>query len=159
MAARTRPAASIASGVVAAGSVTTRNMSEPRKASAGASSKIRRVLARRRVVIRGRWWLWVFLARWELTLGTKDVVRWTSVRRAMTEGLRELDGQRLTGVQVDPADGRTRFSFDLGAELNVWRLTRKPTDDDSDLWTMYLPDGHVIIVKGNGAIVHKPASE
>jgi hypothetical protein len=132
---------------------------EPRKASAAASAKVRRIMARRLVVVRGRWWLWIFLARWELTLSSKDVIRWTSTRREMTEGLRELDGQRLTGVQVDPADGRTRFSFDLGAGLNVWRLTRKRSDDDSDLWTMYLPDGHVIIVKGHGAIVYEPGSK
>ncbi len=126
--------------------------------SAGASPPVRRHMARRHVAVRGRWWLWVFLARWQLTLGgTGEVVRWTSPRRARTEGLRDLDGQRLTALRVDPADGRTRFSFDLGAELDVWRLTRDRVGDR--LWTMYLPDGHVIVVTGNGEIRRKPETE
>jgi hypothetical protein len=114
-------------------------------------------MARRHVVARGRWWLWVYLARWRLTLGTKEVVRWTSPRRVRTEGLRDLDGQRLTVVRVDPVDGRTRFSFDLGAELEVWRLSRDRTD--GELWKMYLPDGHVIIVTGDGAIARRLVTE
>jgi len=39
----------------------------------------------------------------------------------------------------------------------VARLTRDRTEDE--LWTMYLPDGHVIVVTGGGGVVRRAASE
>lgn len=129
---------------------------EPFKTTS-ASQVVQRAAARRQIVVKGRWWLWLFLAQWRLTLRGEEEVRWTSRQRAKAEALRQLDGQKLMAVEVDSADGRTRFSFDLGAELEVWRLTRECVEDR--LWSLYLPDGYVIAVRGDGAILRVAGSE
>ncbi len=38
----------------------------------------------------------------------------------------DLEGQKLIRVRVNPKNSSTRFEFDLGAKLDVWKL-----DDDT----------------------------
>ena len=61
-----------------------------------------------------------------------------------------LDGQRLTGVTLEPLTGATEFAFDLGATLQVRRLVA----DDSDIWTLYKPNGYVLGIRGDGSCTH-----
>src|SRR5688572_14035512 len=84
---------------------------EPREARPDASDWMGKLLARRRITVRGRWGLWVYLARWRLTYADPRVVKWTSPKRATAEALLDLDGQKLTRVEVNRETGASRFDF------------------------------------------------
>jgi hypothetical protein len=128
---------------------------EPREVP-GASDWMRKLRARRLIFVRGRWWLWVYLARWRLTYTDGRVVKWTSPKRVTAEALLDLDGQKLTRVEVNRQTGATRFDFDLGLRLDVWRLTRKHLSDD--LWMLYKPNGYVLSARGDGSCHYRHAS-
>ena len=44
-----------------------------------------------------------------------------------------LDGQKLTEVRVDPEEGRSTFTFDLGGSLETWPYGDDPTEEQ---WTI-----------------------
>jgi hypothetical protein len=75
-----------------------------------------------------------------------------------------LDGQRLEGVEVDPGTARTRFRFDLGATLEVWRLGRGAATGrvlaelcgTRSLWTLHEPRGRVLSVREDGCFHRGP---
>jgi hypothetical protein len=125
--------------------------------SRSTSEVVRKLFARRLVTVRGRWWLWIYLARWRLMLGDERVVKWTSPKRALANALSDLDGQKLIRVEVDRHTGVTRFDFDLGASLEVWRLRRK--DTRKDLWLLYKPNGYVLSVRGDGTCYYRHESQ
>jgi len=100
--------------------------------------------------------LWLFRSRWTLSIQGLDPVRNTGSARRILEALRLLEGQRLTKTVIAPADGRTRFEFDLGATLDVRELDRS---SDSDIWSLYKPDRRVLSVRGDGAFSLGPGNE
>ena len=55
-----------------------------------------------------------------MTLDGVQLAHCESDDLTMARALRVLNGQALTEVDVEPADGRTRFSFDLGCTLLTW---------------------------------------
>ncbi|HKO54051.1 MAG TPA: hypothetical protein VJV79_40360 [Polyangiaceae bacterium] len=128
---------------------------EPQK-SAARSVRIRRQLSHRLVTVRGQWWLWLFWSRWTLSVQGLPSVRSTGSARRIGEAIRLLDGQRLTKTTVSHADGRTRFEFDLGATLDVRELDRST---DTDIWSLYKPDGRVLSVRGDGFFSLGPGNE
>ena len=77
-------------------------------------------------------------------------------RRAIEAAIALLDGQRLEGVAVNPANGRTQFRFDLGACLDVRRFDAR---SEGELWTLYEPDGRALAVRGDGRFTHQEASQ
>ena len=121
----------------------------PHRARPDASDRVRKQVARRLITVRGRWWLLVDVARWRLTHADGRVVKWTSPKRVTAEALLDLDGQKLTRVEVNRETGATRFDFDLGLRLDVWRMTRKHLGDD--LWKLYKPNGYVLSARGDGS--------
>ena len=62
--------------------------------------------------------------------------------------LGDLEGQRLTEIQVVPQTGATRFGFDLDTVLEVRRMHRGSKDD---LWLLYEGDKLVRLVRGDGS--------
>jgi hypothetical protein len=63
---------------------------------------------------------------------------WTTRPRIDRAG-REPNGQRLLDIRISPRGARTRFVFDLGAELAT-----KPYDRASEQWLLYEPKGYVL---------------
>lgn len=95
--------------------------------TASQSSAVRRNAARRLVTVGGRWWLWIFTSYWRLSYNGVVI----SNQRRYDSGkvrnmLCDLEGQKLIRVRVNPKNSSTRFEFDLGAKLDVWKL-----DDDT----------------------------
>jgi hypothetical protein len=119
---------------------------EPRRSSAK-SEAVRRVFAHRNVTLKGDWWLWIFCARWTLSIRGLRPVRSTGSERRIRQALRLLDGQRLVDVRIDPRNSRTRFTFDLGGVLDVRKLDES---EDSDIWKLYMPRRRVLSVRGDG---------
>jgi hypothetical protein len=128
---------------------------EPKKSTAR-SVRVRLQLSHRLVTVRGQWWLWLFWSRWTLSVQGLPSVRSTSSALRIREALRLLDGQRLVKTVISPADGRTRFEFDLGAILDVRELDRST---DTDIWSLYKPDRRVLSVRGDGFFSLGPGNE
>jgi hypothetical protein len=77
----------------------------------------RRTRARtRRSTVGGHWHLWIYCCHWSL-LGDTQLAHSESDDTTVHRALHVLDGQALTAVKVEPADGRTQFTFDLGCSL------------------------------------------
>lgn len=100
----------------------------------------------RHVFAKGEWRLWIG-GHWKLTLADGRVARGTSEYRDLLMALARLDGQRLCLVDVNPETGATRFSFDLGAILEVRRVSR---GDGYEIWALHRPDGMEFRISGMG---------
>jgi hypothetical protein len=101
---------------------------EPVAASAGASERVRKNLARRRVFISGDWHLWTQNAHWEIETRYENVNSDTFDASSLQETLNELDEQRLLSVAGGSDDGSCVLAFDLGASLALRRNAN--VDDD-----------------------------
>jgi hypothetical protein len=111
---------------------------EPRTPSPSSSRKVRTLLGRRGVIVRGRWHLWVTYCEWSVTVGGRTVGDSSSYRRKEA-AVRVLNGQRLLAVQTNARGARTRFTFDLGAELET-----RPYNRTYDQWVLFGPNGHLV---------------
>jgi hypothetical protein len=67
--------------------------------------------------IDGQWHLWIYCCEWSLTLDGTPLAHNESADLTMRRALRVLNGQKLTAVDIEPTDGRTRLTFDLGCFL------------------------------------------
>jgi hypothetical protein len=101
---------------------------------------------------KGQWWLWVWLSYWKLTLAGGRHVTSTSRQRDMALGLSRLEGQVLIDASVDAETGRTRLAFDLGATLDIRRMSAGTVEE---LWSLYRPRGYVFSVYGDGTHMHE----
>jgi len=110
------------------------------------SRRIRESATRRAVTVKGKWWLWVFCADWNLKVDSKYKASNKSNYNQKLMAMSRLDGQRIVSVKVNKKTGETVFSFDLGAKLEVRRFDIS----NSDIWTLYCPTGMVLSVMGNG---------
>ena len=119
------------------------------------SRKVRESFARRLVTVKGKWWLWVFIAKWKLSFEGKRAVTNLSSYQKIQRAIAKLDGQILTNAEINPKTGKTRFEFDLGGVLEVRRWGRK---SDDDLWMLYKPNGHVLTIRGDGEYSHQPGN-
>ena len=63
----------------------------------------------------------------------------STTSRRIDRAARELNGQKLVDVVINPRGARTRFVFDLGAELET-----RPFDRSREQWLLYEPGGHVL---------------
>jgi hypothetical protein len=119
------------------------------------SDAVQRMASRRRVTIRGEWWLWIYCCHWRLTSGDLQLATASSSFGRIERAAAELEGQQLVSVAVEPETGATRFAFDLGCVLHCRRFER---DTDAELWMLYKPSGYVLSVHGNGTFSHQRAS-
>lgn len=115
------------------------------------SEFVQRIARRRRVTVRGDWWLWISCCYWQLSASGQELATGASSLRRIERAIRELDGQQLVSVAIRPETGATLFTFDLGCVLHC-RRHEKNTDDE--LWTLYKPSGYVLSVYGNGTFSH-----
>jgi hypothetical protein len=114
-----------------------------------------RVPQGRVVKVRGKWFVWVYLAYWTI-VGPDGIRASTSTSFCRKRRVaRFLEGQRLVGVRLCPRTGKTVFTFDLGASLIVRRMEARSKDE---LWLLYEPSGYVLSIRGDGTFDHEPAS-
>jgi hypothetical protein len=114
------------------------------------SRRFREFSSYRRITVKGEWWLWILCAHWRLTISPSIAATGSSSLREKNVAITRLDGQRLTGMTIDSITGFSEFVFDLGAKLQVRRFTA----DDSDIWTLYKPNGYVLGIRGDGTYTH-----
>jgi hypothetical protein len=110
------------------------------------NENVRRQLQRRHVVPHGEWYLWIYMCHWRCT--ENNIVQGTdeSADADIIAAAACMDGQKLTSVEVEPASGRSKFRFDLGATLETW-----PYEDDNDeQWLLFTPGDHVLTYRADG---------
>lgn len=122
---------------------------EPRVAPPGASERLQRDLAQRRVCVRGAWHLWIYDCEWHVytgdtLIGDSDLQGTTKERINLAAA--ELNGQKLTRVTIDPQRGASVFHFDLGS-----RLETQPDGPNTKQWYLYQPDGNVLTYRSDGS--------
>lgn len=122
---------------------------EPHVPTPGASAAVRRLLARRRVTVRGQWHLWIHACKWHVFDGDRRIGDW-STQRKRDAAARFLDGQKLIDVTVPSRGARTRFTFDLGG-----RIDTTPYDRRSEQWLFYEPDGGVLTLRADRRFSHQ----
>jgi len=111
------------------------------------SPKVRRILRRRHVVTRGEWYLWIGICHW-LCMSEGHVLGTDlSPDDLIVEVARELNGQRLVSVEIEPQSRGTRFTFDLGGSLEI-----KPYEDEDkdEQWSLFTPEGMVFSYRADG---------
>jgi hypothetical protein len=126
---------------------------EPRVAVFSKSKRAQQLLARRLVTVRGEWHLWIYCCEWHVYTGHKlvgDSALESSSKRRIVRAARELDGQKLVSVTVDPSCGGSTFRFDLGS-----RLETRPYED-SEQWMLFEPSGEVLTYRADGCYSHHP---
>jgi hypothetical protein len=123
---------------------------EPRVASTRSSAKVRKLRARRLVNVTGDWHLWIYCCNWRIDTGGKTLAVSEASNQRIDKAAKELNGQRLIDVFVDPATGASAFTFDLGATLRTW-----PWEPDGDgpyeQWMLYIREtGDVLTWREDG---------
>jgi hypothetical protein len=121
---------------------------EPHESSA-ASRRVRELLARRQVTLRGDWHLWIYCCDWRVSARRK-LVGGSSSDRAIQHAVAFLDGQALTEVSLNYRSCRSVFVFDLGG-----RLITTPCDSDSEQWMLYEPSGKVLTLRADRMFAHE----
>lgn len=109
-------------------------------------------LTYRNVLVRGEWVFWIS-GLWKLSLVDLPPTTGSSSRRRIQMGLARLEGQRLTGCEVNPHTGMTSMTFDLGGRLHVRRTSRQ---SEYGIWSLHMPGDHYLSVRGDGRYSLEP---
>ena len=131
-------------------------VNEPEEPKPEWPPSMRKRHARRRIRVEEQWHLWIYCCEWKLYTGDKlvgDSALESSSKRRIARGAKELDGQNLLQVEVDPSLGTSVFIFDLGS-----RLETMPYNADSNQWLLYEPSGKVFSYRADGMYSHQPGN-
>jgi hypothetical protein len=120
---------------------------EPVVASSEASTKVERILARRRVFVQGEWHFWLRDCEWEISAARYSISR-RDIGNLTTDQLQELDGQVLQSVENGRLPDSLSFRFDLGAELQIWPLVGA----EDDRWSLHRRGGDIVVCQVNGEL-------
>jgi hypothetical protein len=116
---------------------------------AGAPAKTLQRLAS----VSGQWHLWIYCCEWSLRLESTELAHSESDDITLNRALGVLNGQELQAVDVDPAGGQTRFTFDLGCSLSTCPAPPGSYDDPVRQWMLYSRPGPglaVLSIRGDG---------
>lgn len=106
------------------------------------------------ILINGDWELTIDSAYWRMSMKGAPLASSSSTQVKKNRAIAEIRGQKFSVVEMG-LNGRTKFKFDLGGELEVWRVARESRER---LWSLYKPNGYVLTVRGNGEIEHSKSS-
>src|SRR4029077_4680719 len=65
------------------------------------SKVVQRMAARRRVTVRGQWWLWIYCCYWQLTFDGRPLATSSSSLRRIERATAQLAGQKLVFAEVE----------------------------------------------------------
>jgi len=126
---------------------------EPIVASAEASKKVRESLARRKVMAKGDWRLWIYCCAWEVLRNGKPFARSESTNARIRRAADFLNGQKLVRFSIVPRGLHCIFEFDLGGVLKTHPFSRT-----HEQWLLYEPTGKVLILRADRRYSHHPAN-
>ena len=114
----------------------------------GAPAKTPRRLAN----VTGEWHLWIYCCHWSLRLDDVQVAHNESNPVTMNRALGVLNGQILQSVDIEPVDGRTRFTFDLGCSLVTYPApSGSYSDEPVEQWKLHPRTGSYLTIRADGA--------
>jgi hypothetical protein len=116
---------------------------EPRE-STSELKKVRDLISRRTVHVRGEWHLWIYCCHWGVFDGSGRLVGDTSSKKAIDRAAKYLNGQALVAGALVPRGMRTVWEFDLGATPET-----KPYNRTDEQWMLYEPEGKVLTVRAD----------
>jgi hypothetical protein len=112
---------------------------EPIESKEAASAKIVAWRRRRTVKPIGEWCLWIYCCNWRCIVRGRETTHSESTSKRISSAARELDGQRLLSISVDPLKGTSRFVFDLDTVLETWPY--EDDDLDEQWWLQHRSSG------------------
>ncbi len=120
---------------------------EPIESTTAASAKVMAWRRMRTVRPIGEWHLWIYCCNWRCFAGGDEIAHSESEGGKIEAAVSELNGQRLQSVSVDPDNGASSFSFDLGGVLQTW-----PYDDEDldEQWSLARRSGDVFAYRKDG---------
>lgn len=107
----------------------------------------------RHAFVHGEWHLWIYCCEWSLLLEDAQLAHNESDDITMNRALSVLNGQVLQAVDIEPVNGRTRFTFDLGCSLLTYPAPPGTYDDPVEQWMLYSRSGpglSVLNIRGDG---------
>jgi hypothetical protein len=121
--------------------------------------EVRKSADRRRVIVSGRWHLWIYMCNWTISSNGTLLADNKASSDAINEVSQYLDGQILLSVEVLPEDVKTVFRFDLGGELATW-----PYPDEGgrheEQWLLYDYEAkQVRTLRGDGTWLCEPLDD
>ncbi len=127
---------------------------EPRQVKDSDPPAVQGSSARRHVWVSGQWHLWIYCCEWEVRTGKKRIGHSNlkgSSKRPIERAARELDGQKLLHVSINPQDSSSVFEFDLGS-----RLETQPYDETSKQWILRQPNNFYFSLRADSHFSHHP---
>jgi hypothetical protein len=122
------------------GSYPTLNFGTPHLWVQEADPSSRSRLRRKRLVrVRGHWCLWITDCNWRIRIGNRILAHSESSRKKIETGTREVDGQALTSVTVDPQNRTSCFLFDEGGSIEIWPYSEDDIEspkEPSSQWSL-----------------------
>ena len=107
---------------------------------------------RRQAYVRGRWNVWIYCCDWRFTAYGEQIAWSEDARDEIARAMGMLDGQKLNDVSLDPATGKSHFTFDLGGQLETWPTGDDPTEEQ---WFIYGPE-NVFGYRADGRFSKQP---
>jgi len=112
---------------------------EPTTAKGNVSEKVRKLLAARRVMIKGDWHLWINCCDWKVW-SKKKLIGKSTQASTYQKAADFLDGQKLVQFALLPLRCHCVFQFDLGG-----RLETHPYDQKSEQWLFFDKQSHTVL--------------
>jgi hypothetical protein len=101
----------------------------------------------------GQWHLWIYCCHWRAFQGA-SVLAWSEDGHELIDrAASRLNGQKLVAVMVDPSQGRSTFTFDLGGLLETWPYGDDPTEEQ---W-MILTSSEAFAYRADGRYHRDPS--
>lgn len=119
------------------------------------SPRVRERMSRRRVRPVGEWCLMTFDCHWRLATGGHELAHDECDHATIGAALRKLDGEKITGLALDPEARATTFGFDLGSTLTIAPVSHEP-DGFEEQWSLYCPNGNVLSYRTDGCFAYGP---
>jgi hypothetical protein len=102
--------------------------------------------------LRGQFHLWIYCCHWRALQDVTQLAWSEDAPDVIGSATARLNGQRLVAIKVEPTNGRSTFTFDLGGSLETWPYGDDPTDEQ---WII-LTGGEAFAYRADGLYNHQP---
>jgi len=98
----------------------------------------------RRVFIKGTEMLWIYCVDWKIISKGSEIAHNESDDKQINNATTILNGQILNQIEINTKIGETKFTFDLGGELETCNKTHDNTDES---WMLFV--GESVLTMNN----------
>lgn len=131
---------------------------EPIQAVSDGTKQVHRSLLRRRATPYGEWHLWIWGCHWRITSDGDEIANSETAETAIDNALKQIDGQKLLGVDATPDNATSVFRFEHGVEFHTWPWA-EIDGDLADQWMLSMHSGEVFTLRQDGRCCLGPGSQ